>query len=654
MTTTNKIISVVDILKVPCDPDKHQSAVKTFSVPAAIESIPTIECDILIVGGSFAGLAAILSAAAPEGTAGDSIHVCCLEETDWLGGQMTAQGVPNTDDGRNFQVETSGSNRSHQRFREAIRNHYRQTYKLSETAKKQRFFNPGNSWYWVSQLAFEPKVAVKEINKLIAKLTTEARLQVFLRRKVVEVECDGKTISGVLTVDLETGEWSKFKSKLYIDATELGELLALSGAEYSSGTESRAETDEPTAAVIADPEQVQDYTYPFIVEFVPGSNNTIAKPKLYDHFNNQGKFSLLAYHMFSYANKVNEEGVIISELMPFWTYRRILDKTNFDDERIAYDAVVMNWYSNDFRGHNIIDKEPSVISDYLSQAKACSLSFLYWLQTEAPRDDGGKGYPEIRLKDDALGTEDGLSKYPYIRESRRGKAITIIKEQDIKGEPWGAARALEYEDSVGIGYFPIDIHGKETAPATLFPTKHFQIPLGALLMSTPTNLILSCKNIGTTHITNGAYRLHPIEWAIGEAAGALAKFSIESNCKPSDVLKEKNRLHAFQLRLIQAGVPLYWYDDVATTHPLFEAIQLVSILDLMRGDPRHLHFQPDLALSLEETRCIVEESARRFNGIDFEEALAGQLDTRGRLAAWLYEKVKKSILQSAVPQLKSS
>ena len=36
------------------------------------------------------------------------------------------------------------------------------------------------------------------------------------------------------------------------------------------------------------------------------------------------------------------------------------------------------------------------------------------------------------------------------------------------------------------------------------------------------NLLPACKNIGTTHITNGCYRLHPVEWNIGEAAGVLA------------------------------------------------------------------------------------------------------------------------------------
>ena len=45
-------------------------------------------------------------------------------------------------------------------------------------------------------------------------------------------------------------------------------------------------------------------------------------------------------------------------------------------------------------------------------------------------------------------------------------------------------------------------------------TLPFQIPLGALIPVKTKNLLAACKNIGTTHLTNGAYRLHPIEWAI--------------------------------------------------------------------------------------------------------------------------------------------
>ena len=41
------------------------------------------------------------------------------------------------------------------------------------------------------------------------------------------------------------------------------------------------------------------------------------------------------------------------------------------------------------------------------------------------------------------------------------------------------------------------------------------------------NLLPACKNIGTTHITNVCYRLHPVEWNIGGAAGLLAALDIE-------------------------------------------------------------------------------------------------------------------------------
>ncbi|MEO0984385.1 MAG: FAD-dependent oxidoreductase, partial [Cyanobacteria bacterium J06639_14] len=31
--------------------------------------------------------------------------------------------------------------------------------------------------------------------------------------------------------------------------------------------------------------------------------------------------------------------------------------------------------------------------------------------------------------------------------------------------------------------------------------------------------VLTALVLGTTHITNAAYRMHPMEWAIGEASG---------------------------------------------------------------------------------------------------------------------------------------
>ena len=71
---------------------------------------------------------------------------------------------------------------------------------------------------------------------------------------------------------------------------------------------------------------------------------------------------------------------------------------------------------------------------HLEGARQLSLSLLYWLQTEVPRRDGGYGWPGIRPRGDVMGTTDGLAKYPYIRESRRIKALFSLW-RSIPGRP---------------------------------------------------------------------------------------------------------------------------------------------------------------------------------------------------------------------------
>ena len=109
-----------------------------------------------------------------------------------------------------------------------------------------------------------------------------------------------------------------------------------------------------------------------------------------------------------------------------------------------------------------------------------------------------------------------------IRESRRIVARTTVRQQDVSADYRPGARAADCTDSVGVGWYPIDIHGAPGDVVATGPTRPFQIPLGALIpRDGPANLLAACKNIGTTHMTSGCYRLHPIEWNIGEAAGAL-------------------------------------------------------------------------------------------------------------------------------------
>ncbi|KPV55229.1 hypothetical protein QJ48_34300, partial [Paenibacillus sp. A3] len=66
------------------------------------------------------------------------------------------------------------------------------------------------------------------------------------------------------------------------------------------------------------------------------------------------------------------------------------------------------------------------------------------------------------------------------------------------------------------------------------------------------------KNIGVTHLTNGCYRLHPVEWNIGEAAGALAAYCLQRGVSPRQVRRDSARLADFQSALVQRGVELAW------------------------------------------------------------------------------------------------
>ena len=112
---------------------------------------------------------------------------------------------------------------------------------------------------------------------------------------------------------------------------------------------------------------------------------------------------------------------------------------------------------------------------------------------------------------------------------------------------------------MGVGSYRIDLHpstgGDNYIDISSLP---FQIPLGALIPRRVENLLPACKNLGTTHITNGCYRLHPVEWAIGEAAGALAAYCLELKESPRAIRNSSKRLSSFQARLVSQGVEIAW------------------------------------------------------------------------------------------------
>jgi hypothetical protein len=485
-----------------------------------------IACEILVVGGGTGGVAAGL-AAARRGK-----KVALVEETDWLGGQMSSQGVAALDE--HPYIESFGGTASYYALRNALRRHYGTS-------------NPGNCW--VTRLAFEPRVAAALIEQMLGP-----GVKIFKRAKAVSVTKEGDRITSVACLGLDEGQLVRFLPQIVIDATELGDLLPLSGTEYVAGAETVAQTGEPQAQPKEpQPHCVQSFTYPFACERRPaGENHVIPRPDRYEHYRDAQPYSLkIEVHGGEiYGEESGWLQYDLYEQLPgtkggLWSYRRLVEKENL---------AMFNWPGNDYRDRSLIDCPPEEAVAALREAKQVSLGFLYWLQTEL-------GAPELRLRPDVMGSTDGLSKHPYIRESRRIKALKTIVEQEVSARHQKGPTAAVFPDSVGVGWYPIDIHrsGPEDVGASC-RTRPFQIPLGALVPLRTQNLLAGAKNIGTTHITNGCYRLHPVEWNIGEAAGALAAFCLEQRVTAGNVWEADDLRGSFQASLANEGVPLAWPD----------------------------------------------------------------------------------------------
>jgi hypothetical protein len=521
------------------------------------------QTDVLIIGGGTGGVAAALAALRM------GKQVIMTEETDWIGGQLTAQAVPPDE---NPYIETTGCTLSYRRFAEGVRDYYRNNYPLTQEAREIVHFNPGKGN--VSRLCHEPRVALAVIEGMLAPYRSGGKLDILLCHRAISAEADGDSVRAVTVENLETGDQTVLRAPYILDATEMGDLLELANVEYIIGSESQAQTGEPHA-LTGDPQPVdqQAVTWCFAMDYLPGEDHTIEKPRDYDFWRGyQADFwpgPQLGWHDVNpitlekrYRAVFDSDGnTDFSRNHDFWHYRRIFYKGYYPPGMFASDITLVNWPQIDYWLGPLIGVSEEEKAKNLDACRQLSYSLMYWMQTEAPRHDGGYGYPGLRIRHDVVGTTDGLAKYVYVRESRRIQAEFTVVEQHVGVEARkGHSGAEIFSDSVGVGHYRIDLHpstGLRTyVDISSYP---FQIPLGALIPVRVENLLPACKNLGVTHITNGCYRLHPVEWNIGEAAGALAAYCLDNNLTPRQVRNSAECLADFQSLLVdKLGFVLAW------------------------------------------------------------------------------------------------
>ncbi|MEM8804871.1 MAG: FAD-dependent oxidoreductase [Cyanobacteria bacterium P01_G01_bin.38] len=566
-----------------------------------------LEHSILVVGGSTAAYSATLMALKMN------LDVCLVQPQIVVGGQFTAQALPASDDGDlllkkatlySVKGEEFAISRAQRQFRERQR-------QLQPVAGRL-IDNPGGAW--VSEFTTTPVVAATALNEPLIPYLENQKLTLIPHAEPIEVlitpdsantdDAVRKRITGVKFRGTQTQYTFTVKANLTLEATDFGDLLELAELPSRVGQEARSDTGEAILPDQARPQCQQSFTFDALVERTqPGRGVPIGKPSSYGFADwlNLNEFTGTFWKLDPKHNQWSKRGFF----NPFgiFRYRRLWRSSLYDKAVRPGDVSVINWGTsphpergqccgNDYRNGYLIGLSRKERKEQIQRARERAQSYIHYLQTN--------GVPDLKPRGDLTWTSDGIALEPYIRESRRGVAMTTIRHEDVAQSFFpNQARARCFEDSVGIGqYHYLDLHGNlmdghVTPKGKDVFALPFSLPARALVPSTVDGLLLSAKSIGTTHITNAAYRMHPVEWAIGEASGFLAVFSVWTGQDPRQIVTDPALLRKFQGFVTRNGIPIFWFDDISHQDPDFEAIQVMAASGIIRSENKaNLHFRP--------------------------------------------------------------
>lgn len=513
-----------------------------------------IATEIAVLGASLGGVLAAWSAAraAPAGQ-----RVLLVAEHDWLGGQMTAQGVP-PDEHR--LIEHGGVSRSYRDFRAAVREHYLNAPGFTDRTAMTEGCNPGDGW--VSRLCFEPQLAADYFERLLAPLVASGQLRILRGARPAAAQRNGRRIE---SVTLQDG--TEITADYFLDATETGALIKLAGLPYRLGKESRAEFGEALAPMTADPLDQQPITHVIALRRQARPGPVTPKPASYA-FWRAHRLPQYGHAQFSEFLPGSTQGESKrfalfagsddpqDPTLDLWRYRRVVAAHQWQEAR--EEISLINWAQNDYGLHPLLDG-PLPESEVEAAARELSLCFLHWLQTEAPRPDGGQGYPELQPAPGVLGTPDGLAQQVYVRESRRIVGIDCLRQQDVQQDVQQPVEQAGSVESVGIAWYMMDMHPTCVSGQGLNAhVRPFELPLGCFIPADCDNLIPACKNLSVTHLVNACTRVHPAEWLIGEVAGRLASFALQHDLTPAAIHADPASIAALQQALQASGIPLHW------------------------------------------------------------------------------------------------
>jgi hypothetical protein len=597
-----------------------------------------VEADVLVVGGGEAAVAASVQAARLGVK-----RVVLVNDIQWLGGQFSAEAVGAVDEwttvgGKRTIFPRSGM------FLEVAR-------AIEETnRRKYGTSQPGNCF--CAWLTVEPAEAARIFEELAAPQVAAGRLRIERGWEPVKVMLKGNRVTGVRFS--KGSDLLDVHARMTIDASDWGDVIRLGGAKWSAGPDLKSRFGEPSAPEKIDESnrrEMNPITYCAVLRGIAGER-IIPEPEGFDarrYFGvsreTRGEFTatgwpkgVLFMNVPAFADTRHEAGPY-SPPVNVYTHRRLVDAAHngWPHER---EKLFLNWPVQDYpidrwpgpvadaldaaepgaSRKNIVDLSPAQRRIVFDDAKRHTMGLLYHLQKIEPR------FRRLELTAE-FGTADRLPPKPYVRESLRLEALTMLREQDLRTslpEPRWAKRMPP--DAVFGFQFNIDFHptrrqflGDDAAApwaaihtATRNWSTHTDrgmFPLRGLVPAGRDGLLGAGRNIGVSSVVQSALRLHGQMMLCGQASATLAWLSLRDELQPRAVAFDSRRVREIQRTLAHGaggpGVLLWPYHDLAPDHPAFEPATLLSVAGIWRADSDSVLFQPDRPVSGDEWAAIV-------------------------------------------------
>ena len=559
-----------------------------LSLLACIALAQTSNYDVVIVGGTPAGIMAAISASREGKTA------VLLERSAHAGG-LPVNGLGATD------IATRGATTGlFKEFVDNILEYYVGAY--GEYSPQVKACSNGYH--------FEPHVAEIVLENML-KVEGE-NITVLTRRQFdalpENVEREGGVIKSIRILNLETRKKEKYSGKIFIDATYEGDLGAAAGVPYSLGREGESEYGEIGAGRLfklwRGPEiegtthegddAVQAYNYRLCLTNDPDNRILPKKPKGYkrsdyasitgDVFygNFAGVEMLDATPEMHVANKKHiEEGGKTQIAGDPWGIAKVINmvklpnnKTDANNQHLALISTDLpeenwKWPVADWKWRD----------EFAKRLKEYTIGLLWFAQNDKELPEQFKRNAlEWGFAKDEYQDNDNFPRQVYVREGRRLHGKHIFTANDALPTSEGK-RPPVYSSSITASHYALDSHAarkREKGKMALdgffsYPSAPYTVPYEVIIPEGVDNMLIPVP-ASATHVGFSTLRMEPCWMALGQAAGIAASASIDSRMPVADI-----PIQNIQEKLLNEGATLIYFKDLSVTDPDFKLVQRMAL-----------------------------------------------------------------------------